>query len=47
MTRASVDLPQPDSPITPTVWPRCTDTLISRSTLRTGGAAPALSNIPR
>ena len=27
MTRARVDLPQPDSPITPTVWPRCTETL--------------------
>ena len=33
MTRAKVDLPQPDSPMIPTVCPRCTLRFTSRSTL--------------
>ena len=28
MTRASVDFPQPDSPMMPTVWPRSMSTLM-------------------
>ena len=36
ITRASVDLPQPDSPITPTTWPRSMATSMSNSTFIAG-----------
>ena len=36
MTRARVDLPQPDSPMTPTTWPRSTATFMSRKMVTSG-----------